>query len=105
VTTLASRVREHALCVSADQLERVSGRLSRLSPEQKSVVADVALALAGAIAESLLEEARQDRRLAVALESIYGHPAPLRRAAQLPSHRSRKAVGGGRVTAPLAPAL
>ena len=61
-------VQEHARLVAEAQVERVSGRLS---PEQVHEVDDLARTLAGEIADSLLEEARQDRRFAAVLASIY----------------------------------
>jgi hypothetical protein len=40
-------------------------------PEKRLEVDDLAHSLAERIAESLLEEARRDRRVAAALESVY----------------------------------
>jgi hypothetical protein len=71
VNDLSGTVRMHARLVSDEQLGRVGGRLAGLAPEQRAAVDELAHALARRVAESLLAEARRDRALADALESIY----------------------------------
>jgi hypothetical protein len=69
---LSGTVRTHARLISDEQLERVSGRLARLAPDERIAVDELAHSLAGQIADSLLTAARCEPTLAVALDSIYG---------------------------------
>jgi hypothetical protein len=69
VSALAGTVRLHARRVSDEQLGRA--RLTRLGPDQRHAVDELAHALAERVAESLLDEARRDRAVAEALESVY----------------------------------
>jgi len=69
VSALAGTVRLHARRVSDEQLGRA--RLARLAPDERRAVDELAHALAERIAESLLDEARRDRAVAEALESVY----------------------------------
>jgi hypothetical protein len=69
MNALVGSVRLHARRVSDEQLERA--RLARLAPEERRAVDELAHSLAERIADSLLEEARRDRAVAAALESVY----------------------------------
>jgi hypothetical protein len=71
MNNLSGPVRLHARLVSDQQLRRLNGRLSRLDPQQRLAVDELAHSLAEGIAKSLLEEAQRDRTVAAALESVY----------------------------------
>jgi hypothetical protein len=68
---VSGSVRLHARLLSDEQLRRLEGRLSRLPLEDRVAVDELARSVALEVAETLLEEARRDRRVADALASIY----------------------------------
>ena len=68
---IAGSVLLHARLVSDAQLRRLDGRLSRLGSDDRRTVDELARSVAVHVAESLLEEARRDARVARALEAIY----------------------------------
>jgi hypothetical protein len=69
VSALTGTMRLHARQVSDEQLGRA--RLARLAPEERRAVDELAHSLAERIADSLLDEARRDKDVAAALESVY----------------------------------
>ena len=68
---VSGSVRLHARLVGEEQLRRLDGRLSRLGADDRHAVDELARTVASLVAESLLEEARRDPRVARALESVY----------------------------------
>jgi hypothetical protein len=105
MNALAPHLYGHARRISDEQLLRVGSRLGRLAPAQRTAVDELARTLAERIAESLVEEARRDRALAAALDSIYGRSGgrpsglavdsdePAEQAAPLPTDRGNGNLG------------
>jgi hypothetical protein len=71
VNDVSESVRRHAALVSGEQLRRLDGRLSRLGADDRRAVDELARSVAFQVAETLLDEARRDARVARALESVY----------------------------------
>jgi hypothetical protein len=69
--TVRAELRNHAAAVSDSELDRAGRRLRELSPDQRSVVEELARRVAGRVADCLLEQARTDRRLERALAGSY----------------------------------
>jgi hypothetical protein len=68
---IADSVRLHARLLSDQQLRRLEGRLSRLEAEDRLAVDELAHSVAFRVAQSLLDEAQRDPRVARALDSVY----------------------------------
>ena len=68
---IAGSVRLHAQLLSDQQLRRLEGRLGQLGADDRLAVVELAHSVAFQVAESLLEEAQQDPRVARALASVY----------------------------------
>jgi hypothetical protein len=68
---VSGALREHARLISDQQLRRLEGRMARMDARERLAVDELAHSLAERVAESLLEEARGDPRVAAALESVY----------------------------------
>ncbi len=92
VNALAGNVRLHARRVSDEQLGRA--RLARLAPEERRAVDELAHSLAERIADSLLDQARRDRTLAAALESVYSSTSAIHERSS-PTNRGSIVCGTG----------
>ena len=76
MTPSARDVHRHAESLLANELQRAQAALSRLPSPGRRRVERVSAQVAAALAESLLEGARREPRVAEALASIYGGDAP-----------------------------
>jgi hypothetical protein len=88
----AEGLQRDAALVSAAQLLRARGLLSRLSHDEQLVVEELARTVAEEVARSILQEADGDAALAAALISIY----PLRGIRAASSRSSSALQAGGR---------
>jgi hypothetical protein len=71
MSDIAGSVRLHAQLLSDEQLGRLEGRLGQLGAEDRLAVVELAHSVAFQVAESLLNEAHRDPRVARALVSVY----------------------------------
>jgi hypothetical protein len=69
---MTSALRRHADEVLRRELWRHRGVLVRLTPERRDAVEKLAVRTVAAAVEGIVEHARDDPRIAAALESVYG---------------------------------
>ena len=72
MTCDARAFHRHAQALVECELSRVRGRLAKLSPDERTAVAQMSLRVTAALVDDVLDRARADPILARALASIYG---------------------------------
>lgn len=89
----AAAFRRHADDVVERELRRAQGRLAALPPDRREEVEELALRVAAALVDGVLEQARDEPRLAQALCRIYhgGAHEPGTRISAWPVEAARRA--------------
>jgi hypothetical protein len=98
----AEGLQRDAALVSAAQLLRARGLLSRLSHDEQLVVEELARTVAEEVARSILQEADRDAALAAALISIYPlHGAGFAQHRAVPAAPYKQEVAGSSPAPPI----